>query len=362
MGKLDRRQFLRTSAASCLFAPFLLNAGTIPQNIVDSGRLVRFEGGNYTWEWSAENDHFRIFNRQGNVVASGPVQPALVVRRPNQNAERLATPGSLGKHEVKGNRVVWTYVNVNGQGTLSVAWRFDQHGVWVEPVTYQSSTVEDVVSLGLFAEGTGDAIRPALEAQTLVVPGLSHSPGLSPIVDRAMNLDVRTSIGRSGNGITQQWALPSHYIAGFRRLSPSSEEISEVASAFCCGLTELPGADLFVDLKNRGASLVFDYRSDLWGHVRGPGELTLGAGVLWTFAPNYREAIRQYYKALLNAGIVRKKKNSARKNATILSPQWCTWGEQVAFHKENAMDEICWKVVTGSLRPPVCSPACSPLT
>ena len=267
------------------------------------------------------------------------LQPALVVQRSGQNTKRLATPGTLAKHEVQGNRAVWTYVNVNGSGKLSVAWRFDQRGLWIEPVTYESSVNEDVVSLNLFAEGAGETVRPGLESQTLVIPGLSHSPGLSPIVDRAMNLDVRTSIGRSGIGITQQWALPSHYFAGFHRPTPYAEEVSEVTNAFCCGLTELPTADLFVDLKDRGCGLVFDYRSDLWGQMRGPGKLTLGAGLLWAFAPNYREAIRQYYKALLNAGIIRKKENSARKNATILAPQWCTWGEQVAFHKENAMDE-----------------------
>ena len=211
----------------------------------------------------------------------------------------------------------------------------------------------------LFAEAKDNASHPALDAQTLVVPGLSHSPGLSPIVDRAMNLDTRTSIGRSGTGITQQWALPSHYFAGFRRQVPYAEEVNDVSSAFCCGLTGLPTSDLFIDLKDGASSMVFNYRGDLWGQMRGPGTLTLGAGVLWTFAPNYREAIRQYYKALLSAGIIRKKENSARKNAAALAPQWCTWGEQVAFHKENRMDEeLAGAGLSASLKLPVCRLAC----
>ena len=339
MKKLDRRQFIQASAASCLFAPFWLNAETKVGNMFESEKTLRFQGDNYTWRWSAEDDRFRVLNQRGAVIAEGPLQPAIVVQRGGKGTKWLATPGKFDKYEVHGNRVVWNYLNVNGTGKLSVAWHFDQHGIWLEPVTYESSTIEDVVSLNIFAEGAGETVRPALDVQTMVVPGMSHSPGLSPIVDRAMNLDTRTSIGRSGTGITQQWALPSHYFAGFRRPTPNAEEVSDVTCAFCCGLTDLPTGDLFVDLKDRGSSLIFDYRSDLWGQMRGPGKLTLGAGLLWTFAPNYREAIRRYYTALLDVGTIRKKTNSARKNATILAPQWCTWGEQVAFHKENAMDE-----------------------
>ncbi len=337
--KFDRRQFIRASAASCLVAPFWLNADSRVPNIVELGKSLKFETENYSWRWSAEDDHFSVLNQQGIVIVSAPLQPVVVVQRAGKGAKWLAMPGKFDKYEVQGARVIWTYVNVNGSGKLSVAWHFDQHGLWIEPITYESSANEDVVSVNLFAEGAGDSVRPALAVQTMVVPGMSHSPGLSPIVDRAMNLDTRTSIGRSGTGITQQWALPSHYFAGFRRPTPYAETVSDATCAFCCGLTDLPAGDLFVDLKDRGSSLIFDYRSDLWGQMRGPGKLTIGAGLLWTLAPNYREAIRRYYKALLDAGIIRKKQNSARKNTTILAPQWCTWGEQVAFHKENAMDE-----------------------
>lgn len=97
---------------------------------------------------------------------------------------------------------------------------------------------------------------------------------------------------------------------------------------------------MYLDQNQGRASLVFDYRSDLWGHMRGPAKFQLGAGLFWAFAPNYREAIRGYYRGLLDAGIVRKKVNSARKNATLLSPQWCTWGEQMALKKEGtALEE-----------------------
>jgi alpha-galactosidase len=57
--------------------------------------------------------------------------------------------------------------------------------------------------------------------------------------------------------------------------------------------------------------------------------------MFWAFGPNFYEAIRQYYLGLVNAGLIKKKVNSARKNAAALAPQWCTWGEQVARHKEG---------------------------
>ena len=62
--------------------------------------------------------------------------------------------------------------------------------------------------------------------------------------------------------------------------------------------------------------------------------------LFFAFGPNYYEAIRGYYRGLLNAGIVRSKKNSDRKNAAALTPQWCTWGQQVATDKEGShLDE-----------------------
>jgi hypothetical protein len=86
---------------------------------------------------------------------------------------------------------------------------------------------------------------------------------------------------------------------------------------------------------------VLQLRGDLWGHLRGPGRFTLGSTLLWSFGPNFYEAIRRYYLGLVDAGIIKKKFNSIRKNAAALAPQWCTWGEQVARHKDSArLDEV----------------------
>jgi hypothetical protein len=62
--------------------------------------------------------------------------------------------------------------------------------------------------------------------------------------------------------------------------------------------------------------------------------------LFWAFGTNFYEAIRQYYLGLVNAGVIKKKVNSARKNSAALAPQWCTWGEQVARNKDSGrLDE-----------------------
>jgi len=335
MNNFDRRQFLQTTAASCLLGTLGLRTWESPE-IRESGQSLTFEGKNYKWEWSAANDHFRIFDLHGRVLASGPIQPAVIVKQLGLSKDRRATPGKLESHEVQGNRVVWTYTSVNGSARLTVAWRLEDKGLWIEPVTYRASVREDIVSLNLFAEGDEDTSKPSLETSGLVLPGICESEAISPVTSSDDNWNMRTSLGRAGTGLMQQWALPCHYFAGFRnREAADLQDTSDMARAFCCGLTELPGSDLYVEQRGGRGSLVFDYRGDLWEHLRGPEQFTLGAGLHWAFASDYYEAIRRYYQGLLAAGIIHKKVNSARKNAALLTPQWCTWGEQVAVQKES---------------------------
>ncbi len=339
MVKFDRRQFLEISAASCLMGTMAFDTAAQPGDIVDSGKSIRIERQHYVWEWSAETDRFRILDQRGRQLTSGPLQPAVVVQNAGKGGNRRSAPGKLESHHVEGNRVLWTYSHVNGRGKLSLYWHFDDHGVWTEPVTYETPAAEDVVSLNLFAEAADNA-KPSLETTNLVLPGICESEAASPITASWMNWSTRTWIGRgspAAGGLTQQWGLPAHFFCGFRwtsDLEPAGED--GVTRAFCCGLTELPNSDLFVEQRGGRGSLIFDYRGDLWGHLRGPGKFTLSAGLFWTFAPNYYEAIRKYYQGLLATGIIQRKVNSAKKNEVLLTPQWCTWGEQVALHKEGS--------------------------
>jgi hypothetical protein len=86
-----------------------------------------------------------------------------------------------------------------------------------------------------------------------VLPGISESEAISPVTSAGFNWDMRTSLGRAGTGLLQQWGLPCHYFAGFRgREVAELQDTSDVARAFCCGLTDLPGADLYVEQRGAG--------------------------------------------------------------------------------------------------------------
>jgi hypothetical protein len=157
-----------------------------------------FEGKNYRWEWSAANDRFRVLDLHGRLLAGGPLQPAVIVKRLGQSKDRRSTPGKPEGQEIQGNRAVWTYAGVNGSAKLTSAWRFEGKGLWIEPVTYESSVREDIVSLNLIAEGGEDAVKPSLETSDLVLPGICESEAISPVTSPGHNWNMRTSLGRAG--------------------------------------------------------------------------------------------------------------------------------------------------------------------
>jgi len=342
-----RRRFLQYGAASyfALSADLKVGAAT-PANISRTGNSLLVTGREYTWNWNQEADQFRLLDKWGIEIASGKLQPAVLVQSANSKGARQAVAGKPSKFDVEGNAVNIRYEGVNGSGTLSMTWRFDDDGFWLEPFTYESPAAEDVVSLHYFAQGNGAAARPSLKSQYFVLPGVSETSALSPILNSdfgGAKIDGTFWVGRGwtgGPGILQAWGLPVHYFCGYHRSPYDFQRTppvhlpdlpsSELLNAFCCGLAEVPGGDLFLDSRDGLCSLVLSYRSDLWGHLRGPGRLTLGAKLYWTVGPNYYEAIRYYYCGLQKAGLIPKKVNSARKNAVALAPSFCTWGDQVA--------------------------------
>jgi hypothetical protein len=68
MKKLDRRQFLKNSAASLAFARPGVNAQAETKKLFDSGQSLSFDGNNYRWEWSAQNDRFRVLDLQARII------------------------------------------------------------------------------------------------------------------------------------------------------------------------------------------------------------------------------------------------------------------------------------------------------
>ena len=348
MSAFNRRTFVQLSTGALLTAASnKLLAVTQAPSVTSSDGLVSVKGPNYSWEYSQADDTFRLRDSRNRLIVSGKMQPAVVVAPAGQPALRQCSIGKAAAPRYEKGRVTVDYDGVNGAGRLSVTWRFDEHGIWTEPIVYDAPTVQDVISLHYFAEGNANR-TPALQATYLVVPGITEGSSVSPIVRETTGLDQDAWLGRGGPGsstpgLPQQWGLPVHYFCGFS-VHPSgglrnlmTEGRSE---AFACGLADLPGGDLFLRLSQGKSSLWIDYRGDLWKHLRGPGRFTLGATLCWAIGPDYYEAIAGYYDALIHAGIIRRKQNSAKKTEIALTPQYCTWGAQMDRGKAiNEQDE-----------------------
>jgi hypothetical protein len=300
--------------------------------------LISVKGQNYSWEYTKVEDTFRLVDSRNRLIVSGKLQPAVVVAPSGDPSLRQCIPGKAGEPRVEPDRVTFVYESVNGSAQLSVSWHFDEHGIWTDPVIYKTPTAEDVVSLHYFNDSHSIDIKPSLHSSYVVVPGISEGPSVSPVVRDSVHIDQSVWLGRGSftPGLTQQWGLPVHYFCGYSIAGSDGMRNMYTegrSDAFVCGLADLPSGDLFLHLLEGSYSLWVDYRSDLWKHMRGPGQLSLGATLLWSLAPDYREAIAAYYQGLLQAGTIHRHQNSTRKTAIALMPQFCTWGAQVDRNK-----------------------------
>ncbi len=370
MTSFNRREFLQISTASLLTAKADADsAAATPARILEQGKIVRAEGRDYIWEWSPEDDKFRLLDPHRLVIVSGKLQPAVVIQPPGKKGTRECISGRQAGHDVFNDRLTVRYEGVNHAAKLEMTWRFADDGAWLEPIAYETAEAEDVVSLHHFAEGTGEVAAPSLEGDYFVLPGLMQCSVMNPVVPIApyynMKLNQSYWIGRDymeSSSFLQQWGLPVHYFCGFHRSpydlqqTPVSEFRAEPAreellNAFCCGLADLPNGDFFLETARNRYGFYVDYRSDLWGHQRGPGKLSLGARLLWTVGPTYFEAIRRYYLGLMKAGVIHKKTNSTRKNAIALAPSFDTWGAQVARNQNpDYFDEVTLNSIYGGLK------------
>jgi hypothetical protein len=349
MSPFNRREFLQVSATSVFLKERKAGTAFASRARIHAQReTVHVEGEGFRWEWWASTDEFQLIDPYGLTIAHGKMQPAVVVEPAGLKGTRRCTPGRVAGHEVRDNTLSIRYIRVNGGSELTLVWRFDDDGFWLEPVVYQSAAFEHVISFHFFSEGSDGQIRPALSSNFLVHPGASESGELSPVLladeQPLRTLPLMNWVGHGsfpGPGWFQQWGLPAHYICGFHRSPYDYQKIPAIdfkgatddhlLSAFCCGLAELPSGQLFVDTAGGRYSLVVSYRSDLWGHLHGPGLLTLGPRLYWTVGPNYYEAIRNYYRGLLKARVIKRKVNSTKKLRLMLEPSFDTWGAQVGL-------------------------------
>lgn len=297
---------------------------------------VRVEAPEYAWEWSASDDSVRLLDALGRTVTFGTHQPAILVARDGQ--EGPATPGRPALWDVTGDHVTIDYDHVNGAAHLRLTWRFDQHGAWLAPMDYVTNAADDIIRVIYFASVSDGKPEPSLFSSHHVVPGLSMNASISPIIPSDAHVRLTVGLGRGAGGLAgvhQQWGLPSHYFCGYHRndrLGRAHSLTKTLSASFCCGLTELPTGDFWLGIDGGQASPIVNIRGDLWRHCTGPGTFSLGAGMVFTVGTTYHDAIRNYYRALLANGIIRPldATTTAHKSEVMLSPQFNTWGAQMA--------------------------------
>ena len=340
MSNLSRREFIQISAASLMLRGAESEGNTAPwAKVTESPTQLRVECSKYTWEWSKESDLFRLLDSAKRVMCTGPLQPVVLVQTA---AGRELFRGTLSTAKTRflgANHFTVTYEAVERRGSLSLELKFDEAWLWLGPVVYESSAAENVVALHYFAAGTGNGVRPSLRSNFLILPGVSASSGISPIIPAEAGMHATSWLGHGGppkEGLRQQWGLPVHYFCGLHRNCDTRQKGAmkeQLSDAFCCGLAEFPSGDVYLQTESGQHSLIVNYRGDLWGEPSGPGRLTLGAKLCCAVGPNYWQAIRQYYAALVSAEVIAVKTNTAHKNAIALSPEFNTYGMQVAMHK-----------------------------
>jgi hypothetical protein len=310
--------------------------------IANEAGTIRVRGAAYTWEYKQADDSFQLFDTKNRLIVGGKLQPSVVVAPSGTPDARVCKPGKAVAPHIDGTQISFQYEGVNGTSRLSIVWRFDEQGIWADPIVYDSQAAEDVVSVHYFTQSDGLNHTPSLFSEYFVVPGISAGSAISPILWNSVKLDERVWLGRGSfiPGLLQQWGLPVHYFCGFNVQATGGDRdmfVTGRSDAFTCGLADLPNGDLFLQMYEGSSSIWIDYRSDLWKHLRGPGRLTLGATLYWAIAPDYYQSIAAYYQGLLRKGIIRKKENSAKKTSVALTPEYCTWGSQRVRNKAGQL-------------------------
>lgn len=344
MSQLTRRSFLELSTAAFIAAQSRIgHAQSSAPSISDTAQALSIKTGHYTFSYTKKNDYFSVTGSNGLRIAYGPLQPAVMVMR---GTERICEKGKAKGPHVEGNRVTFAYHDVNGSGRITFSMRFEEEGFWMDPIAYEDSADGDVVSLHYFANTKDNQVEPRFRSTYVTLPGIAENAAISPIQVQSIGLEQTLGLGHSGFYVApyshQQWGLPVHYFCAMSTRTNAidggrRDTFTQARSkTMVCGLADLPGGDLLFDLRHGGNSSPWvDYRSDLWHHLKTKGKLTLGATFSIAFGDDQYSAITSYYAQLLNAGIIKRKQNSAKKNSVVFAPEFCTWGAQVERHKEK---------------------------
>lgn len=279
----------------------------------------------YTWKWEAKTDTFWLHDKNGHLISRAQHKP-LCMTSPIQWEFTTTT------HEIRDDQIFITYHGQNPTSSLTVTWSFHPDFISIEPFLLTLPADVNLVRIVYFPESDGDSYKPSMYSHYAVVPGLSMSTNISPIVDLHSHLNTTAVLGSGamrGPGLTQQWGLPAHYFCTFNtsdRWNAIGAK-AEQSDAACWGLAALPQGDFRLEIREIGISPTLNLRTDLWKHKPD----TFGFHFLITFGENYHEAIRKYYQFLQREKFIAPKKHSPKKQEILLAPQYNTWGVESAL-------------------------------
>jgi len=290
----------------------------------------------YAWEWNSVTDTFWLRDNNQRIISSAHHKP-LCLTSPAQVEFITST------YEIKDDQVKITYHGQNPASSLTVIWSFHSDFISLEPFLLTLPADMDLVRIIYFPVADGTSYKPSMYSHYAVVPGLSMSTNISPIVDLHSRLNTTAVLGSGamrGPGLTQQWGLPAHYFCTFNTSDRwnAIEAKAQQSEAACWGLAALPQGDFRLEMREIGISPVLNLRTDLWKHTPD----TFGFHFLITFGENYHEAIRTYYQVLQREKFIRPKIHSAKKKEVLLAPQYNTWGVEsaLALHPEQLTEDL----------------------
>jgi len=286
---------------------------------------IQVSNPNYSWEWNSASDTLWLHDKDQRLISRAQHKP-LIITSPAPLEFTTVT------HRIEDDQIHITYQGSNPASSLTVVWSFHSDFISLEPFLLTLPEDIDLVSIVYFPTIEGDSYKPSMYSHYAVVPGLTMSTNISPIVDLHSRLNTTAVLGSGamrGPGLTQQWGLPAHYFCTFNtsdRWNAIGAKAQQ-SEAACWGLAALPQGDFRLEIREIGISPILNLRTDLWKHKPD----TFGFHFLITFGENYHEAIRKYYQVLLREKFIAPKKHSSKKQEVLLAPQYNTWGVESAL-------------------------------
>lgn len=295
---------------------------------VNSGK-IQVQSPIYSWCWEKETDTLSIFDAKNRLISKSKHQPQILP---------IDVQDVKPTYKIKGNDIQITYTSTKNASYLTVKWSFHTTFISLQPLDYYSPNQQSISQIIYF---------PNFYSHYAVVPGLSMTTNISPIVDLHSNLNVTTVLGSGamrGPGLAQQWGLPAHYFCTFNTADRwNAIDAKKLQSdAMCWGLAEIPQGDFRLQIQKISLNPILNIRSDIWNHLPANEKIKIGFHFFITFGENYHDAIRNYYKVLQTEKIIYLKKFSQKKKDVLLSPQYNTWGVEssLTISPENLTQDI----------------------